>query len=285
LSGVAHGPHGWLAVGAPGPVLLASSDGTNWRRLTGPGTQDLAVAPDITAAANADGYIIAGKGTGGGGTPDIWWSRDLRAWTRASSMNFTTGSSRVLAAAADAHGFLAVGSHDNQPTVWSTSDGSSWTAIPLGLPAGASAAVLQQVAVNGDRVVTFGEQRRQAGGTVPFAELAVNSGASWQVVPFTAPGPGTVITALSAGPGDGFTAAAQYAAAQNGVPGQQVAVWTSASGSAWTRAQVSGLTGDGISEMAALVPSGPANSSVTGIGITAVQSGQHPVTVTLPAVP
>jgi hypothetical protein len=120
---------------------------------------------------------------------------------------------------------------------------------------------------------------------VPFAELAVNSGASWQVVPFTAPGPGTVITALSAGPGDGFTAAAQYAAAQNGVPGQQVAVWTSASGSAWTRAQVSGLTGDGISEMAALVPSGPANSSVTGIGITAVQSGQHPVTVTLPAVP
>jgi hypothetical protein len=83
------------------------------------------------------------------------------------------------------------------------------------------------------------------------------------------------ITALTASSG-GFTAATQ-----SGGPGQQDAqIWISATGSAWTPAQVSGLSGGGAHEIAALISSG---SSVTGIGVTATQQSQHPVVVSVAA--
>jgi hypothetical protein len=274
LTSVTHGPSGWLAVG-PGPVVLTSSDGVTWRPGGGSIIQELARASAVTAAASPAGYVIARTTPGGGGPPDLWFSPDLRSWTRAASMNDTSGSSRVLSVAADGRGFLAVGSHNGHPAVWSTSDGRSWTAIVLGLPAGASSAVLRQVAVNGDHVVVLGQQQ-QAGGAVPLAEMSANGGPSWQVVPFPSPGPDTAITALSAGPGSGFTAAAQY-----GPPGQQqAAVWTSPNGAAWARSQVSGLAGGSVSQVAALAQ---ADSAVVGIGAVATQTSQHPVTVTLPA--
>jgi hypothetical protein len=274
LTSVTHGAAGWLAVGGPGPVLLTSPDGTNWRPLGGPITRDLAGASAVTAAASPAGYVIA-RTTQGGGTPDIWWSQDLRRWTHATSMNFTSGSSRVLAAAADGRGFLAVGSHDHQPAVWATSDGGSWTAIVLGLPAGASSAVLEHVAVSGNRVVALGQQQRP-GGTVPLAEMSANGGTSWQVVPFPQPGPGTAVTALTADPGGGFTAAAQYGAAGQ----RQAAAWTSPGGAGWTQSQGSALTGSGVSEIAGLAPAG---SAVIGIGVTASATSQQTVTITLPA--
>jgi hypothetical protein len=274
LTSVTHGPSGWLAVG-PGPVVLTSSDGTTWRPGGGSLLQPLARASAVTAAAGPAGYVIARTAPGGGGTPDLWFSPDLRSWTRAASMNDTSGSSRVLSVTPDGRGFLAAGSHNGHPAVWSTSDGRSWTAIVLGLPAGASSAVLRQVAVNGDHVVVLGQQQ-QAGGAVPLAEMSANGGPSWQVVPFPSPGPDTAITALSAGPGSGFTAAAQY-----GPPGQQQAtVWTSPNGAAWARSQVSGLAGGSVSQVAALAQ---ADSAVVGIGAVATQTSQHPVTVTLPA--
>jgi hypothetical protein len=277
LTSVTRGPAGWLAVGAPGPVLLTSSDGTNWRQASRVIPQDLAGASAVTAAAGPAGYVIAST-TPGGGTPDLWWSRDMTSWTRATSMNDTSGSSRVLSVAANGHGFLAAGSHDGHPAVWSTSDGRSWTAIVLGLPASASSAVLQQVAVNGDHVVVLGRQQ-QANGTAPLAETSANSGLSWQVVPFPSPGPDTSITALTAGPASGFTAAARY-----GTPGQQRAgVWTSPSGTTWTRSQVSGLTGGADTGIAALARTEPPAPVVIGIGSLATQASQQAVTVTLSA--
>jgi serine/threonine protein kinase len=278
LTSVTKGPAGWLAVGAPGPVVLTSSDGITWRQAGRQVTQDLAGAAALTAAAGPAGYVIARTTPGGGGTLDLWWSRDLTSWTRATSMNDTSGDSRVLAVAADGHGFLAAGSHDGHPAVWSTSDGRSWTAIVLGLPAGASSAVLQQVAVNGDHVVVLGQQRRPD-GTAPLAETSANGGLSWQVVPFPSPGPDAAITALAAGPGGGFTAAARY-----GAPGQQqAAVWMSPSGTTWTRSQVGGLTGGGASEIAALAQAEPSSSGVVGIGAVVTQASQQTVTVALPA--
>ena len=38
LTGVTHGSSGWLAVGAPGPVVMTSADGTSWQPATGPGS-------------------------------------------------------------------------------------------------------------------------------------------------------------------------------------------------------------------------------------------------------
>ena len=60
LTGVTHGSSGWLAVGAPGPVVMTSADGTSWRSATGPGsiTADLAGVAAVATAAGPRGYVI-----------------------------------------------------------------------------------------------------------------------------------------------------------------------------------------------------------------------------------
>jgi len=281
LTGVTHGPSGWLAVGAPGPVAMTSADGTTWQPDAGPGTitADLAGVSAVAAAAGPHGYVIVGKlvAPGGSCVADVWWTPNLTVWTRAHDVNDATGSSQVLAVAADARGFVSAGSHDGKPAVWTTTDGTTWTTIVLPVPAGASSAVLQQIAISGNRVAALGQATTPA-GTVPIAELSVTSGASWQQVPFGSPGPDTAFTALTAGPG-GFTAAGQF-----GPPGQQqVAAWTSANGTSWTSAPIGGLTGPqngGSYHISALAPSG---NVVTGIGSLATQASQEVFTVTLPA--
>jgi len=284
LTSVTRGPAGWLAVGTPGPVVLTSADGTVWGVAGGNITQDLTGVSAVAATSGPAGYIIVGKlvAPGGGCVADVWSSPNLTSWTRAHDVNDTTGSSQVLAVAAGAHGFVSVGSHDGKPAVWTTASGTSWETIVLPVPDGAATAVLQQVAINGNRVVALGLAAPAAGtgagsgvGTVPFAELSVNGGASWQQVPFTSPGPDTTFTALTAAGSVGFTAAGVF-----GQPGQQdVALWTSATGVSWKPSQSSGLSGSGTWQIDALAPAGTA---VTGIGAIVTQQSQQTVTFTLP---
>jgi len=233
----------------------------------------------VAAAAGPHGYVIVGKlvAPGGSCVADVWWTPNLTVWTRAHDVNDATGSSQVLAVAADARGFVSAGSHNGKPAVWTTTDGTTWTTIVLPVPAGASSAVLQQIAISGNRVAALGQAYTPA-GTVPIAELSVNGGSSWQQVPFSSPGPDTTFTALTASSG-GFTAAGQF-----GQPGQQqVAAWTSANGTSWTPAPIGGLTGSqtgGSYQLSALAQSG---NAVTGIGSLATQASQEGFTVTLPA--
>ena len=275
LTSVTYGPSGWLAVGVPGAVVLTSANGTTWQRARGGIEQDLGQVSAVAAAAGAAGYSVVGRPAGpdSASMADVWWSPDLTSWTKAQDMNVMTGPIQVLAVAADPHGFVSAGSHNNQPAVWTTSDGKLWTTIDLALPVGASSAVLQQIAISGSHVVALGLQIK-AGSAVPFAEQSSDFGASWRQVPFGAPGPDTVITALTADSG-GFTAAGQY-----GQPGQQTAVtWTSATGLSWTPAQVSGLGGGGSHTVTALASSG---SAVTGIGSTVTMGGQQFLLLALP---
>ena len=285
LTSVTHGPAGWLAVGAPGPVVLTSADGTVWGVAGGNIAQDLTGVSAVAATSGPAGYVIVGKlvAAGGGCVADVWWSPNLTSWTRAHDVNDTTGSSQVLAVAAGAHGFVSVGSHDGKPAVWTTANGRSWKTIVLPVPDGAASAVLQQVAINGNRVVALGQATPAAGtgastteaGTVPFAELSVDGGATWQQMPFNSPGPDTTFTALTAAGSAGFTAAGLF-----GQPGQQnVAVWTSATGVSWKPSQSSGLNGSEAWQIDALAPSG---SAVTGIGTIITQQSQQTVTFTLP---
>ena len=284
LTSVTHGPAGWLAVGTPGPVVLTSTDGTVWGVAGGNITQDLTGVAAVAATSGPAGYVIVGKlvAPGGSCVADVWWSPNLTSWTRAHDVNDTTGSSQVLAVAAGAHGFVSVGSHDSKPAVWTTANGTSWETIVLPVPDGAATAVLQQVAINGNRVVALGQATPAAAtgagpgvGTVPFAELSVNGGASWQQVPFSSPGPDTTFTALTAAGSAGFTAAGMF-----GQPGQQdVALWTSATGVNWKPSQSSGLNGSGAWQIDALAPVGTA---VTGIGTIVTQQSQQTVTFTLP---
>ena len=285
LTSVTHGPAGWLAVGTPGPVVLTSADGTVWGVAGGNITQDLTGVAAVAATSGPAGYVIVGKlvAPGGGCVADVWWSPNLTSWTRAHDVNDTTGSSQVLAVAAGAHGFVSVGSHDSKPAVWTTANGTSWKTIVLPVPDGAATAVLQQIAINGNRVVALGQATPAAGtgagrtgaGPVPFAELSVDGGATWQQVPFSSPGPDTAFTALTAAGSAGFTAAGMF-----GQPGQQdVAVWTSATGASWKPSQSSGLNGSEAWQIDALAPSG---SAVTGIGTIITQQSQQTVTFTLP---
>jgi len=275
LTSVTYGPSGWLAVGVPGPAVLTSANGTTWQRASGGIEKDLGQVSAVVAAAGPAGYSIVGRPAGpdSASVADVWWSPNLTSWTKAQDMNVMSGPIQVLAVAADPHGFVSAGSHNNQPAVWTTSDGRLWTTIDLALPAGASSAMLQQIAINGNHVVALGQEIK-AGASVPFAEQSSDGGASWRQVRFNPPGPNTVITALTAD-SSGFTAAGQY-----GEPGQQTVVtWTSATGLTWTQAQVSGLGGGGSHAVTALVSSG---SAVTGIGSTATMAGRQFLLLALP---
>jgi hypothetical protein len=274
LTGVTHGPAGWLAVGAPGPVILTSADGINWQRAGGNITQDLDGVAAVATASGPVGYIIVGKlvAAGGGCIADVWWSPNLLIWTRAHDVNLATGSSQVLAVAADAGGFVSVGSHNGKPAVWTTTDGSSWRTILLPVPAGAASGVLQEIAISGHRVAALGQGIAANGATTPLAEFSADGGTTWRQVPFAASGSQTAFTALTVAPA-GFTAAGL-----SGPPGQQqVAVWTSADGTGWS--QVGTTAAAGTSEITALARSG---GTVTGIGPVITQPDQQIVTLPLP---
>jgi hypothetical protein len=275
LSAVTHGPHGWLAVG-PGPLVLTSSDGTTWRSSSGI-THDLAGVSAVQAASGPHGYVITGTVAepGGAYSRDVWWSPDLVTWTKARDVNDTGGSSRVLAVAAGPAGFVSAGSHDKLPAVWTSSDGRTWTAVSTPLPPGATAGVIQQVAVNGSHAVALGKQTT-AHGVQPLAERSDDGGKTWQPVPFTAPGPGVSFTALTAS-GGGFTAAAQFGSSGGTAA---AAVWTSANGTSWARSSVSGLTDGGSHAITALAATG---SAVTGIDSVQTQASQQFVVRSLPS--
>jgi hypothetical protein len=278
LTSVTHGSAGWLAVGAPGPIVLTSTDGVTWGVAGGNITKDLVGVSAAAAASGPAGYVIVGKlvAPGGGCIADVWWSPNLLIWTRAHDVNLATGSSQVLAVAASANGFVSVGSHNGKPAVWTTTDGPSWETIELPPPAGASSAVLQQVAINGNHVVALGQVTNASGAAIgtPFAEFSSDGGTHWQQVPFSSPGPNTVFTALTADSG-GFTAAGLFD--QGGQ--QNVAVWTSATGASWKPSQASGLLGAESWQIDALAQSG---SAVNGIGSISTQQSQQTVTFNLP---
>jgi hypothetical protein len=276
LTSVTHGSAGWLAVGAPGPIILTSADGTTWRSATGGITAGLAGVAAVSAASGPVGYVIVGKlvAPGGSCVADVWSSPNLTSWTRAHDVNDATGSSQVLAVAASAGGFVSVGSHDSKPAIWTTTNGSSWQTLVLQVPAGAATAALEQIAINGTRVVALGQATTKGGVSTPFAELSIDGGTAWQQVPFSSPGPDTTFTALTADAA-GFTAAGLFGETGS----QNVAVWTSATGATWKPSQASGLGGDGAWQITALAPSG---SVATGIGSIATQQNQQTVTLTLP---
>jgi hypothetical protein len=272
LTSITHGPHGWLAVGVPGPVAYTSTNGITWRPAAGSITGDLHGVVAVAAAGSGEyGYVIVGKliVPGGGCVADVWWSPNLTTWTRARDVNDTDGgSSQVLAVAAGPDGFISAGSDEGQPAVWVTANGRAWTTIDLPLHAGATG-VLQQIAVDGDHMTALGTQTNAGGVISPLAEISLNGGKTWRQVPLGAPSPHVAVTALTASPA-GFTAAIQ-----TGTSGQpQVTVWTSADGTSWSPSPVTATD-----QLTALAPVG---SGVTGIGSAATSQDQQPVVLALP---
>jgi len=277
LTSVTHGPAGWLAVGVPGPVVLASTNGTTWRPAAGSIAADLGKITAVSAAAGPRGYVILGRLAvkGGACAADVWWSADLTSWKRAHDVNGTDGSSQTLAVAALADGFVSVGSHNGKPAAWVTADGTTWRTIFLSGPANAQ---LNQIAVIGARVVATGGSDGQGDGSAAFAVSSPDGGATWQQADLQLPAPGTVVTALAAGQ-RGWIAAGQY-----GPPGRpRVIVWKLASGrNTWAQAQVGGITDRGTGKTPAITALGVSKDAVTGIGPVAPALSRQAAVFTLP---
>jgi hypothetical protein len=276
LMTVTHGPAGWLAVGVPGPVVLTSANGTTWRPAAGNIAAGLGKITTVSAAAGPRGYVILGKlAVPGGCAADVWYSANLTSWTRAHDVNGTTGSSQTLAVAALAAGFVSVGSHNGRPAAWTTSDGTTWRTIALSGPANAQ---LNQIAVRGARVVATGGSDGQGAGAAAFAVSSPDGGATWQPADLRLPAPGTVVTALAAGP-QGWIAAGQY-----GTPGRpRVVVWKLAPGqNTWAQARVGGITGPGAGQPPEITALGASPDAVTGIGPVAPARSQLAAVFTLP---
>jgi hypothetical protein len=273
LASVADGPAGWIAVGATSdgrstePVVLASADGVHWQPVTsltaqaGTGTEFLGVA------AGRSGYVVVGRQMVGGRTfAVLWYSADLRSWTSDDNdgLDGRLSASTANAITATADGFVAVGSHGADPTLWVSADGQHWRLDSMSPPAGAASATLSSVAASGANVVAGGYAATRA-GDIPVVVVSADGGGQWRQVVLQAPDGLGLITALTATP-RGFTAAGIV-----GRSGAQHAVtWTSPNGLAWSGpAQAPGT------EITALALTG---GTVAG----AAEQGATPTLVPLP---
>jgi hypothetical protein len=297
LTSVTHGPMGWLAVGdvtasAPEhPVVVVSADGTSWQAADSERVFGASGLFTEQAAANARGYVIVGhqnvRRVQNGRVVSVrteaavWWSATLTGWQRGGDATAGaldgTGNRQMNAVTAlsisGGSGFVAVGSHGDQPSAWTSADGGrTWRQADLPTPVGSSRAVLEHVASAGRFVVAVGTAVTTAGRAVPFAASSANGGASWAEAALPVPADLTSVTALAVAGGT-FTATGSYGS----TPGHQnVVVWTSPNGSAWRAAEPAGkgLTGPGIQAITGLAVAG---STLTGVGFTASPAGEQPV--------
>jgi hypothetical protein len=183
----------------------------------------------------------------------------------------------MLAVTAGPRGFVAVGADGNAPAAWSSADGGrTWTQQNVPRPVGATRAVLQHVASNGRTVVATGTALTTAGQQLPFAASSADGGTTWTESALPVPAGRASVTALTAtgtGASGGFLATGTFGLTAGH---QDVVVWTSASGSAWKAVTPGGLglTGRGIQAIIGLDVSGP---TMSGVGFTALPSGEQPV--------
>ncbi len=293
LTSVTHGTMGWLAVGgvtasaAEHPIVVVSANGASWQAADGERVFGASGLFTEQAAADGQGYVIVGYQNlrqVRGGQPvsvravaAVWWSAGLTGWQRAGDATMGAldgpGARQMMAVAASSAGFVAVGSHGDQPSAWTSADGGrSWRQADLPLPVGATRAVLQHVASTGRSVAAVGAALTTTGQHVPFAASSSNGGASWIESALPAPAGLTSVTALAAAGGT-FTATGTYGSTAGH---QNVVVWTSPNGSAWRAAEPGGqgLTGSGIQAITGLTVSG---STLAGVGFTASPAAEEPV--------
>jgi hypothetical protein len=274
LASVTDGPAGWIAVGTTSdgrstqPVVLASADGVQWQPLTSLAAQAGAGTEFLGAAAGRSGYVVVGRQMVGARTfAVLWYSADLRSWTSEGNdgLDGRLAASTANAVTATAAGFVAVGSHGADQSMWVSPDGQHWRLDSASPPAGAASATLSSVAASGATVVAGGYAATRA-GDIPVVVVSADGGGQWRQVMLPAPDGLGVVTALTATP-KGFTAA--------GVVGrggaQHPVTWTSPDGLTWSGpAQAAGT------EITALTLTG-------GIVAGSAEQGDTPTLVPLPA--
>jgi hypothetical protein len=293
LTGVAHGPAGWVAVGGPElggttpspghPVVVVSADGRTWK------TEDRTVAfgaPGLVASAVAAGggsagseYAIVGwQAANGHSTGRAWYSAGVAGWQPAV-VPTAGGNSQLAAVTATTSGFVSVGSSGTRPAAWLSVNGRVWRQVTLATPDGAVSASLGFVAANGVAIAAAGTEVTAAGWQIPFAAISADGGSTWTEAPLAAPAhaQALTVTALTTA-GTGFVATGTF-----GVPGDQdVVIWShvpaqggNAATGTWTAAAPDGygMSGAGVQAITALAVAG---ATLTGAGFTATFASEAP---------
>ena len=289
FAGVAHGAAGWLAVGTTlagagagtsGPLIASSPDARAWTVQGGAAALGAGSAEAVTAAvaASRKAFVIVGHraAPAGGVKAAAWYAPGLTGW-RTAKIASKAGQAQTLMSAvtATAGGFAAVGAAGMSPAAWLSADGGSWRRSELASPAGAARAALDYVAAHGAVVVAAGTAFSAAGTGSPFAEVSMDSGATWSLVSLPEPvgGRAGAVTALTAA-GAGFTAAGTYGTRT----GSGVVIWTllPAGGSGWTAATPQGRGLAGQSPQNAITALAADGATLTGAGYTGQQTQQQP---------
>jgi hypothetical protein len=249
-------------------VVLASADGMAWQPVTSLAAQAGTGTEFLGVAAGRSGYVAVGRQMIGGRTfAVLWYSADLRSWTSESNdgLDGRLAASTANAVTATADGFVAVGSHGADQSMWVSSDGQHWNLDSASPPNGAASATLGSVVASGATVVAGGYAATRA-GDIPVIVVSADGGGQWRQAVLQAPDGLGLITALTATP-HGFTAAGIV-----GRDGAQRAVtWTSPNGLTWSSpAQAPG------SEITAL-------ALTSGTVAGTAEQGVTPTLVPLPA--
>ncbi|WP_031166715.1 hypothetical protein [Streptosporangium roseum] len=283
LSDVAQSRRGWLAVGSTmtdasstEPLLVTSADGVNWRRTPVLGALAPAAEHDYLAphavAAGPSGYVLAGEDRGPAGTvPAVWFSPDLKRYTRAGKLPAGGGGVRLHDVSATSSGYVAVGGAGNAEhetgVVWVSADGVDWTARKPVLPPGATSAGLRHVVLHGGHVVAAGTART-GDGLRAFGAVSADNGTTWE---------------FSWLPADQAAAVQDLAATEEGVvavgwqglPGEGDSVaWTSEDGLDWQRHTPTqdSLGGDGAQWLGAVAVAG---GQVVALGRSTTYDADH----------
>ena len=228
-----------LVVGMSGASLFEatsadawhSTDGTNWMPAT------LTDDDGIWAygAAASDSLVVAVGGTAlvGEGHPAkgfIWTSPDGDAWTLVSTID----DARLRSVISTPDGFLATGQmvkykkskFQQTPTLWSSNDGTTWTATTL--PGKGDAGPIAQGAGSVTIVV---ETDIDGPGSGPGL-LRSTDGATWERLPY----PTDAASPKLVSPGGLGTSADRFVAGSVVTAVNKGSVWTSTDGATWTNA-------------------------------------------------
>jgi hypothetical protein len=258
LNGVAAGAGGVAAVGSNGSdaVVLISSDGSAWSRLSG----DVFTGVNLSAvAADGNGFVAVGQPTNGGTQA----SSILRSTDGQSFVNLHVDllTVQLTTVAVSGSTYIAAGRkfhcqlNEAQSVitfcgyVFLSSDGTTWAPGPTG----------PQFDDSEINAVVAGGPGFVAVGYAPDAARAVAwtsaNGADWTRSPDSPAFDNAAMLAVTAG-GPGFVAVG-FAGSQ----GSGAAVWTSPDGAAWTR----------VPDSAALA--GAQMQSVVNLGTSLVGAG------------
>ncbi|MET8002366.1 hypothetical protein [Nonomuraea glycinis] len=285
LHDVAFGRRGWLAVGGTQtglqvtePLLVTSRDGRQWKKVGISG--DLARPGDDpyldarVLAAGPQGYVLAGEDRALSGTVSaaLWFTPDLRRFTRSKKLPQGGSNVRVHDLAATPTGYVAVGGAgvggDESGVVWVSEDGVNWTARKRVVPPEATSAGLRQVAAFQDRLVAIGTAQASTGGRRPFSAVSEDDGVTWATAWLPAEKAAEVYDLAAAEQG-------LVAVGRHGRAGEDdSAAWISPDGSAWSRLDLTEdrLGGPGSQWLTAVTVAG---EEVVALGRSTTYSDDH----------